>query len=105
MSDKMRMRVTLLEGDVAEVKVLIFHPMETGLRKDPATGELVPRHFIRTVVATHNGKPVLECGWSRAVSRNPFLHFRVRGASAGDRIVISWEDNRGERETMESAVG
>ena len=29
---------TRLSGDVAEVKSLILHPMETGARKDPDTG-------------------------------------------------------------------
>ena len=27
------------DGDIAEVRALIDHPMETGLRKDPKTGE------------------------------------------------------------------
>jgi sulfur-oxidizing protein SoxZ len=103
MADRMRMRVTL-DGDLADVKVLIFHPMETGLRKDPATGELLPLHFIKTVRATHNDVAVLESQWSRAVSRNPFLNFRVRGARAGDRIAIAWEDNRGESASIETTI-
>ncbi len=99
----MRIRVTLKE-DVADVKVLIFHPMETGLRKDPASGELLPRHFIKRLWATHNGTTVLDAQWGRAVSRNPFLNFRVRGAKPGDMIAISWEDNRNETATIEAPV-
>ncbi len=94
MADVIKMRVTL-SGDVATVKALIPHPMETGLRKDPISGEMVPMHFIQHVVALHNDKPVLDAQWSRSVSKNPFLEFRVRGAQAGDRITITWEDNRG----------
>jgi sulfur-oxidizing protein SoxZ len=104
MADPMKIRVTL-QGDVAEVKVLMFHPMETGQRKDPATGQILPLHFIRSVVATLNGKPVLQGQWSQAVSRNPFLHFRLRGAKAGDRVAVRWEDNRGETAAIEAAVG
>ncbi|HWQ40003.1 MAG TPA: thiosulfate oxidation carrier complex protein SoxZ [Burkholderiales bacterium] len=103
MAEPMRIRVTL-QGEIADVKVLIFHPMETGLRKDPVTGQTVPAHFIKTIVATHNGKPVLQAQWSQAVSRNPFLNFRVRGAKAGDRIALSWEDDRGETATIETEV-
>lgn len=103
MADRMRMRIILVD-DVADVKVLIFHPMETGLRKDPATDELLPIHFIKTVRATHNDSVVLECQWSRAVSRNPFLNFHVRGAKAGDRIAIAWEDNLGDSAKIESKV-
>ena len=103
MADPMRIRVTL-KGEIADVKVLIFHPMETGLRKDPASGKLLPRHFIKHMRATLNGKTVLDAQWSRAVSRNPFLNFRVRGAKHGDTIAITWEDNRGESATIESPV-
>lgn len=104
MADPMRIRVTL-QGEVADVKVLMFHPMETGQRKDPASGQIVAPHFIKNVVATLNGKPVLQAQWSQAVSRNPFLHFKVRGAKPGDRIAIRWEDNRGETANIEAAVG
>ena len=55
-----------LDGDVADVRVLIGHPMETGLRKDPQTNEPVPIHFIKTVTATLNGTPVMQAQWSRA---------------------------------------
>jgi sulfur-oxidizing protein SoxZ len=104
MADPMRIRVTL-KGNVADVKVLMSHPMETGQRKDPATGQTLPIHFIKNVVATLNGKPVLQAQWSQAISRNPFLNFRIRGANPGDRIAIRWEDNRGESASIEAAVG
>jgi sulfur-oxidizing protein SoxY len=42
MAEPMRIRATMA-GDVADVKVLMNHPMETGLRKDAKTGQLVPR--------------------------------------------------------------
>ncbi len=103
MADPIKMRVTLA-GDVATVKVLIPHPMETGLRKDPVTNDMVPMHFIHHVVASHNDKPVLDAQWSRSVSKNPFLEFRVRGARSGDRISIRWEDNRGASGAGETVI-
>jgi sulfur-oxidizing protein SoxZ len=104
MADPMKIRAQL-QGDVADVKVLMFHPMETGLRKDPASGQLIPMHFIQKVTATHNGKTVLEAQWSQAVSKNPFLNFRVRGAKPGDRITVGWEDNKGEKASIETTLG
>lgn len=103
MADQMKIRATL-NGDVADVKVLIFHPMETGLRKDPVTGDIVPLHFIQRVLATHNGKTVLDGQWSQAVSKNPFLNFRVRGAKAGDKVAVSWEDNKGDKGSIEATL-
>lgn len=103
MADQMKIRAQL-QGTVADVKVLMFHPMETGLRKDPISGEVIPMHFIQRVVATHNGRIVMEAQWSQAVSKNPFVNFRVREAKSGDRIGVSWEDNKGESASIEAVL-
>ena len=103
MAEPMRMRV-IRKDDLADVKMLIFHPMETGYRKSPVTDEIIPKHFIKTLQAMHNGETVLEVEWSRSVSRNPFLHFRLLGAKSGDKITIAWEDNFGETGGGEATI-
>jgi sulfur-oxidizing protein SoxZ len=102
MSEPMKIRATL-QGNVADVRILMLHPMETGQRKD-AKGEVVPIHFIRNVVVTHNGKTVLDAEWTQAISRNPFLGLRVKGAKLGDKISVTWIDNKGDKRTDEAAV-
>jgi len=102
MAEPMKIRATL-QGDVADVRILIQHPMETGQRKD-AKGDIVPLHFIQSVVITHNGKSVLDAQWSQAISRNPFLGLRVKGAKTGDKISVTWIDNKGDKRTDEVAV-
>lgn len=103
MADPMKIRATL-QGDVADVRVLMAHPMETGQRKD-AAGNVVPLHFIQTITAQLNGKTVFTADVSQAISRNPVFAFKVKGAKAGDKIVITWTDNKGEKRTDEVAVG
>ena len=102
MAEPMKIRAKL-EGDVADIRILMLHPMETGSRKD-SKGDLVPRHFIQNVAVTHNGKTVLDAQWSQAISRNPFLGLRIKGAKAGDRLSVTWADNKGEKRTDEVAV-
>ena len=102
MAEPIKIRATL-QGDVADVRILMMHPMETGQRKDEK-GNVVPLHFIQNVVVTHNGKVVLDAQWSQAVSRNPFLGLRVKGAKAGDKISVTWTDNKGDKRTDEIAV-
>jgi sulfur-oxidizing protein SoxZ len=102
MAEPMKIRATL-QGDVADVRILMMHPMETGQRKD-SKGEVIPLHFIKNVVVTHNGKVVLDAQWSQAVSRNPFLGVRVKGAKAGDKIGVTWTDNKGDKRSDEVAV-
>jgi len=102
MAEPMKIRA-ILQGDVADVRVLMLHPMETGQRRD-AKGEIVPQHFIQNVLITHNGKTVLDAQWSQAVSRNPFLGLRIKGAKTGDRISVTWVDNKGDKRTDEATV-
>ena len=96
---------TRLSGDVAEVKSLILHPMETGARKDPDTGELIPRNHITQLTFASNGKPVMVANFSTAVSKNPYINFRFRGAKAGDTLKISWVDNLGDSDELETVLG
>jgi sulfur-oxidizing protein SoxZ len=77
--------------------------METGQRKD-GSGNLIPQHFIQEIAVKLNGKTVIDAQVSQAVSRNPVFSFRVKGAKAGDRLEISWLDNKGERNSTETAL-
>jgi sulfur-oxidizing protein SoxZ len=98
----MKIRASLRDG-VVDVRVLMAHEMETGQRKD-ASGNLVPAWHITEVTATLNGTPVLKVQWGPAISKNPYLSFKVRGAKAGDTISVTWTDNKGDKRTDEAKV-
>jgi sulfur-oxidizing protein SoxZ len=102
MAGPMKMRATLGQG-FTDIRVLMTHPMETGLRKD-SEGKIVPMHFIQNVTVKVNGRPVVEAQVSQAVSRNPVFSFRVKGGAKGDKIEVSWLDNHGESNSTEAAV-
>ncbi|MDD5405297.1 MAG: thiosulfate oxidation carrier complex protein SoxZ, partial [Sulfuricella sp.] len=42
--------------------------------------------------------------WGYAVAKNPFLGFKVKGARAGDKIVVNWVDNKGDKRTDEATI-
>ena len=102
MADPMRIRAQA-QGGNAVVRVLMSHEMETGQRKDSA-GKPIPAWFIQEVSATLNGKPVMSAQWGTAVAKNPFVQFTIKGAKAGDKVAITWTDNRGEKRTDEAVV-
>ena len=102
MAEAMKIRAQM-QGETADIKVLISHPMETGQRKD-AKGEPIPVHFIKQVTATLNRKVVLDAQWSQAIAKNPFLGFKIKGAKAGDKISVSWADNKGESNSLETTI-
>ncbi|MCY7369478.1 MAG: thiosulfate oxidation carrier complex protein SoxZ [Polaromonas sp.] len=102
MADPMRIRAQVA-GSNATVRVLMNHEMETGQRKD-AAGKVIPAWHISEVSASLNGKPVMTAEWGPAVSKNPFLQFTVKGAKAGDKVSVTWKDNKGESRTDEAVV-
>jgi len=104
MAEPMKIRASMA-GDTAEVKCLMNHPMETGLRKDAKTGAMVPAHHITNVTAAVNGKPVLDAQWGGGISKNPYLAFKVKGVKAGDKVVVSWTDNKGDKNSAEATIG
>jgi len=97
MADPMKIRAAVV-GEETEVKVLMSHEMETGQRKD-AKGQVIPPWFIQNVTAVWNDKTVLSAQWGTAVAKNPFLSFRFKGGAKGDRVTITWVDNRGDKRT------
>ena len=102
MADPMKIRANLM-GDATEVKVLMSHEMETGQRKD-ADGKVIPAWHITEVTAALNGKTVMTAQWGTAIAKNPFTQFTVKGAKAGDKITVTWIDNRGDKRTDEATV-
>lgn len=100
------MKVRTRAGDNGvEVMVLVSHPMETGQRTDKKTKQKIPAHFIQEVLVTHNGKTVAKSQLGVGVSEDPLLGFLLKDAKNGDKVKISWKDNKGESGETETTVG
>ena len=97
MSIKIRMRGKS-KGGVAEVKALIKHPMESGVRMNKKTGKPHPAKFIDSVEVSVNGAKAVTAQWSGAVSANPYMGVKVK-ANSGDEVTVSLTDNTGEKGT------
>jgi len=72
--------------------------------KDKKTGELIPAHFIQEVVCQHKGTTVMTANWGVAISKNPYLSFKFTGAAAGDTVSLSWVDNKGEKDSLDTTI-
>jgi sulfur-oxidizing protein SoxZ len=102
MTEPTRIRAQAL-GEKTTVRVLMGHEMETGQRKD-ASGRLIGSWYIQEVIVVHNGKTVLAAEFGPSVSKNPYLQFVIKGAKAGEKISLSWKDNKGETRTDEATI-
>lgn len=103
MPSTIRVRATA-SGDQADVQALIQHPMDSGYVKD-AKGELIPPHYIETVIFEHGGKTVFTAFWGPAVSKDPYLKFKLSGAKKGDELKVTWTDNLGKTDSSVAKIG
>ena len=73
----------------------------------PVLAENKPVGITPTLMSldvTHNGKKVLNANWGTAISKNPYLSFKLKGANKGDQLVLSWNDNLGNTDSLTSVV-
>lgn len=87
---------------VTTVKALMTHPMESGFRKN-SNGEAIPAHFIQEVACEVDGQMMVNAHWSGGVSKNPYLSFKFDGGE-GKTLKLTWTDNKGDSDSVESAI-
>jgi sulfur-oxidizing protein SoxZ len=80
-------------GDVIDLRLLVQHPMETGLRV-AADGRVVARDLVRRVECRLDGELVFAADLHAAVAANPYLSFKLRVQRSGT-VVVTWVGDRG----------
>jgi sulfur-oxidizing protein SoxZ len=93
---------TAAKGAVIEIKTLIQHPMETGLRRD-LEGNPIPVRIIHRFVCTYNGEQVFRADFHPAIAANPFLTFRTVATASG-RLEFAWHDDDGSVYTASAEI-
>jgi sulfur-oxidizing protein SoxZ len=90
------------KGEVFEVKTLISHPMEPGVRRDNM-GRLLPRDIINRFVCTYNGEEVFRADLFPAIAANPFIAFFTVATESGE-MVFQWTDDHGVTQTETARI-
>ena len=80
-------------GEVFQVKALISHQMETGLRRDPK-GDVIPRKIINKFACRYNDIVVFGVDLREAMAANPYIEFYLRATESG-RLEFIWEEDGG----------
>ena len=91
-------------GGKTLVLTLVKHPMETGQRVDKKTKKKIPAHYIQKMAFEVGGKRVAEANLGPAVSKDPLVGVQVKNAKKGDKVKVSWTDNKGNRGSVEKTV-
>ena len=91
------------KNGLVDVKLLMKHPMETGLRKDK-DGNPIKAHFIQTVEAKVGASTVFSAQFNSSVSKDPYLAFSFAGADKGDVLNVAWVDNTGATDSADVKI-
>jgi sulfur-oxidizing protein SoxZ len=81
------------KGEIFQIKALISHQMETGLRRDEQ-GDVIPRKIINKFVCRYNDVVVFDTDLHEAVAANPYIKFYLRATESG-RLEFIWEEDGG----------
>lgn len=102
MASSIRIRA-IASNDIVNFKALIRHPMDSGFVKD-SEGNVIPEHYIEVVTVKVGDKTVFTANWGPAVSKDPYLEFKFKGADKGDTVAVNWVDNKGESDSTSAKI-
>lgn len=95
---RMRLRV---EGDVLAnrptlAQLMISHPNHSGLAMDQLTRHYTPARYVRKILVTYDGEPVLSADIDFSISENPNFRFYFQPKGAGElkAEAVDTEDRR-----------
>jgi sulfur-oxidizing protein SoxZ len=83
------------KGDALEIKAIVNHIMETGLRHDD-DGNIVPRMICNKFICTFEGEEVINVDLQPSVSANPYFSFFVTATKTGT-FQFTWIDDQGSK--------
>lgn len=83
----------LLPGKPIELRTLINHPMETGLRTD-ASGSLIPQNLVKYLQLEIDAQPVALVSFNNGTAANPYVRLAVQTEDAG-AVTLRWQDQQG----------
>lgn len=86
---------TYAVGEVVKIDFMAMHPMETGMRKNKDTGEIIPANYIDEVKFLFNDTLITKMVIWESVSVNPVFSISFKVPGAGTLKVIA-KDNKGQ---------
>ncbi|MNT94471.1 sulfur oxidation protein SoxZ [compost metagenome] len=77
--------------------------MESGLRTDPATGQVRTRNLMSHFEAKMAGKLIFTWDPGISISQNPYIEFTFKAQQSGD-LTFLWKDDAGQTLTTKKTI-
>jgi sulfur-oxidizing protein SoxY len=90
---RLKVPAQVRRDEIVEIKTMISHWMETGLRTDVA-GNPIPRRIINRMSCSRGGEPIFAADLSPAIAANAYLSFYVLARSSAV-LEFAWREDGG----------
>lgn len=91
------------KGEVLRVRAQMEHVMESGLRTDPATGQVRPRNIVNRFEALLGDALLFAWTPGISVAQNPYIEFTFVARQSGT-LHFHWKDDAGQSLKAEKAI-
>jgi len=99
---KMALDAPFKPGAVNQARLLIRHPMYTGLQRNLSTNGFRPTYYINKIEVTYDGKPVMTADTFIGISENPSIQFDFVAKQPGAlQVVIHDNEGRTFRQSLD----
>jgi len=100
----MKIKATL-KGNIVSVKAMAKHDMWTYDIAEKKTGNRNNANFITHIDGKIGSAVVLDASVSQFLSKNPIFKFKAKGDfKAGDELVMTWVDLKGNTKTSKAKI-
>ena len=90
--------------DFTEVRLMVDHPMVSPSCQFEGDEGQLPALYIQELRCFYQKKLVLTAQLGVNIAENPYFAFRFIGGEIGDKILISWVDNQGNRDDQSAKI-
>jgi sulfur-oxidizing protein SoxY len=90
---RLKVPAQVSRGEIVEIKTMISHRMETGLRIDVA-GNPIPRRIINRMSCSCDGRLIFAADLSPAIAANAYLSFPMVARASGV-LEFAWREDGG----------
>jgi sulfur-oxidizing protein SoxY len=90
---RLKVPAQVSRDEIVEIKTMISHWMETGLRIDVA-GNPIPRRIVNRMSCSRDGEPIFAADLSPAIAANAYLSFYMLARASGV-LEFAWHEDGG----------
>jgi sulfur-oxidizing protein SoxZ len=91
------------KGEVVRVRAQMEHVMESGLRTDPATGQIRPRNIVTRFEARLGDALLFTWEPGISIAQNPYIEFTFLARESGE-LNFRWQDEGGQTLRAQKAI-